>query len=263
MFFATEAGATMAAKSTPDPNPDPTPDREATRPVGRPKGTSTQRVYDGLREKILRLDLAPGTDIEEAALEREFGVSRTPVREALIRLASEGLITLLPNRGARVTAIDISELPQLFEALEITQRLVLRWAAARRGADDKVALGALAARFEAAAREGDFAGMGEANRDFHQAISRLCGNRYISETYEELLGATMRLARSAFGSALSTDADYQSYYDEVVRHHNEMVVAIAAGDAEAADRLAVEHAALFRSRITRHLESSLAREVAL
>ena len=239
------------------------PSINTARPVGRPKGTSTQRVQDGLREKILRLDLAPGTDIEEAALEKEFGVSRTPVREALIRLASEGLITLLPNRGARVTAIDISELPQLFEALEITQRLVMRWAAARRGEGDVAAIEALADRFEAAATAGDFAAMGEANRDFHQAIGNLCGNCYIAEVYEELLGATMRLARSAFGSALSTDADYQSYYDEVVRHHGEMVAAIASGDADSADRLAVDHAALFRSRITRHLESSLAGDVAL
>ncbi len=233
------------------------------RPVGRPKGTGTQRVYDGLREKILRLDMAPGTDIEEAALEQEFGVSRTPVREALIRLASEGLITLLPNRSARVTAIDISELPQLFEALEITQRLVLRWAAARRGDGDIPALKALADKFDAAAGAGDFAAMGEANRDFHLAIGALSGNRYIAESYEQLLGATMRLARSAFGSALSADQDYKSYYDEVVRHHAEMVAAISAGDAETADRLASAHAALFRSRVTRHLETSLAGDIVL
>jgi DNA-binding GntR family transcriptional regulator len=243
----------MAAKSKP----------ASARPVGRPKGTSTQRVCDGLREKILRLDVAPGTDIEEAALEQEYGVSRTPVREALIRLASEGLITLLPNRGARVAAIDISELPQLFEALEITQRLVLRWAAVRRTDDDAANLSGLADRFETAAGAGDFAAMGAANRDFHLAIGALCGNRYIAETYGDLLGATMRLARSAFGSALSTDADYRSYYDEVVQHHADMVTAIAAGDAEAADKLAVDHVALFRSRVTRHLESSLADEVVL
>lgn len=254
----------MAPAKTPKPSSSARPNpRSGTRPVGRPKGTSTQRVYDGLREQILRLDLAPGTDIEEAALERAFGVSRTPVREALIRLASEGLITLLPNRGARVTAIDISELPQLFEALEITQRLVLRWAASRAADTDADDLQALADAFEAAAAARDFAAMGEANRDFHLAIGAACGNRYIAETYEALLGVTMRLARAAFGSALADDADYRSYYDEVVRHHAEMVAAIKAGDADAADKLAVDHAALFRARITRHLEASRAGEVAL
>jgi DNA-binding GntR family transcriptional regulator len=93
------------------------------------------------------------------------------------------------------------------------------------------------------------------------AIGALCGNRYIAEVYDDLLGATMRLARSAFGSAPNIDADYRSYYDEVVRHHAEMVTAIATGDAEAADKLAVDHVALFRSGVTRHLESSLAGDV--
>ena len=67
--------------------------------LGRPKGTGTQRVYARVREQILQLDLPPGADVNEAGLEAEFGVSRTPVREALIRLASEGLITLLAQPG--------------------------------------------------------------------------------------------------------------------------------------------------------------------
>src|SRR5262245_59247774 len=77
--------------------------------TGRPKGTGTQRVYRDVRDDIIALRLSPGADLDEASLEQRFGVSRTPVCEALIRLASEGLITLLPNRGARVAQIDISE----------------------------------------------------------------------------------------------------------------------------------------------------------
>src|SRR5205085_12410577 len=71
--------------------------------TGRPKGTGTQRVYAQVREDIISLRLPPGADLDEASLEQRFGVSRTPVREALIRLASEGLIVLLPNRGARIS----------------------------------------------------------------------------------------------------------------------------------------------------------------
>jgi DNA-binding GntR family transcriptional regulator len=68
-------------------------------PIGRPKGTGTQHVYAQIREDIIALRLPPGADLDEASLERRFGLSRTPVREALIRLASDGLITMLPNRG--------------------------------------------------------------------------------------------------------------------------------------------------------------------
>ena len=83
---------------------------------GRPMGTGANTVYEGLRDDILNLRLSPGENIQETPLEARFKVSRTPVREALIRLASEGLITLNPNRGARVSSIDISEMPQFFEA---------------------------------------------------------------------------------------------------------------------------------------------------
>ena len=104
--------------------------------IGRPKGTGTQRVYAQVREDIIALRIPPGADLDEAGLERRFEVSRTPVREALIRLGSEGLIQLLPNRGARVTEIDISELPQIFEALDLGQRATIRWAALRRTSEN-------------------------------------------------------------------------------------------------------------------------------
>ena len=67
-----------------------------------PKGAGGARIYGALRERILNLELAPGEAVEEAAVERQLGGSRTLVREALVRLAAEGLIEQLPNRGARV-----------------------------------------------------------------------------------------------------------------------------------------------------------------
>ena len=71
-----------------------------TRP--RAKGTSTAWIYERLRRDILSLSIDPGEDLDEAGLVERFGMSRTPVREALIRLASDGLVELLPNRGAKV-----------------------------------------------------------------------------------------------------------------------------------------------------------------
>ena len=123
----TSSDALGARKSAPSSPSDPPSWR-----IGRPKGIGTQRVYAQVREDIIGLRLPPGADLDEASLEERFGVSRTPVREALIRLASEGLIVLLPNRGARITHIDISDVPQLFEALELCQRATIRWAAERR-----------------------------------------------------------------------------------------------------------------------------------
>lgn len=230
---------------------------------GRPKGTGAQRVYEGLREDILHLRLPPGTNIEEASLEKRFEVSRTPVREALIRLASEDLVTLLPNRGAQVTTIDISDVAQFFEALDVCQRLVLRLSARRRTDAQLDELHDLNRQFAAAAKAHDVVMMSELNQDFHAVTARACGNRYIVSLYEDLLSVGVRLSRSAYGTALS-DRDFNDgYYNEVVEHHDAMIDALARSDPDNAEEIGRLHTDLFRGRIVRALESNLGRAVDL
>jgi DNA-binding GntR family transcriptional regulator len=231
--------------------------------IGRPKGTGTQRVYTQIRDDIIGLRLPPGTDVEEASLEQRFGVSRTPVREALIRLASEGLIVLLPNRGARVTQIDISDLPQIFEALELCQRATIRWAAVRRSSDDVANMREINNLFLEAAKNGDSNRMGEANKEFHSVIGRACGNRYFESLYSSLLAVSLRLARTAFAYAPQVGEPYEEYYLEVVRQHEAMISAIEVKDVETADKLARVHTDLFRDRINRYLRNNLASTIAL
>src|SRR3954469_1498576 len=110
----------------------PTQKRARTGIRGRPKGTGTHAIYSELRRRILRLDLAPGADLDEQALVREFKLSRTPVREALLRLAHEELVEIIPNRGTRVAALQFHEVGEIFDALEISIRLTSRWAALRK-----------------------------------------------------------------------------------------------------------------------------------
>jgi DNA-binding GntR family transcriptional regulator len=233
------------------------------KPIGRPKGTGTQRVYDRVRDMILHLEIAPGANLDEASLEREFGVSRTPVREALIRLASEGLITLLPNRGARVTPIDVSDLSELFESLELTQRATLRWCAKRRPAAAVAELRALADDFEQAAEARDYERMGEANQAFHRKIGEASGNKYVAQLYHSLLTVSLRVARMMFAHSQQDPDDQARYYGNVIREHEAMIAAIEAGDSEAAERLGREHVALFRSRVVAYVEHSLANEVSI
>lgn len=224
---------------------------------GRPKGTGARRVYEGLREDILHLRLPPGANIEEASIETRFEVSRTPVREALIRLASEGLVTLLPNRGAQVTKIDISDVPQFFEALDVCQRLVLRLSAHRRTEAHLDELRALNRRFETAAQSHDVAAMSELNQDFHSVTARACGNKYIVALYEDLASVGVRLARSAFETAMSDKEFDDGYYNEIIDHHNSMIDALTRRDPDGAEEIGRLHTKLFRGRILRALESDL------
>lgn len=231
--------------------------------VGRPKGTGTQRVYESVRENILKLRLPPGADVNEAGLEQEFGVSRTPVREALIRLASEGLITLLPNQGARVSSIELSDIAQMFEILELTQRAVTRWCAVRREDADIEDMRRLSSEFKSASRDLDPTRMGDINRAFHSRIAACCGNRYMANVYDAQLMTSQRLAHLAFADAPLDGEDQTAYYAELNRQHGAMVDAIAARDGDAADRFAADHAHLFRDRIHRYINRSLAGEISL
>src|SRR5882762_6445971 len=102
------------------------------------KGASSERAYRALMQEIVSFTLVPGEDLDEATLVGRLGVSRTPVREALVRLAAEGLVQLVPNRGARVETMGWDDIREHLEAFYISQRLVTRWAAVRR-TDEQIA----------------------------------------------------------------------------------------------------------------------------
>ena len=84
----------------------------------RPKGSGSRWAYETIRNRILSLELAPGAGLDEQELIASLGVSRTPIREALIQLSAEGLVEMLPNRGARVAKIDLPGVREFFEALD-------------------------------------------------------------------------------------------------------------------------------------------------
>jgi DNA-binding GntR family transcriptional regulator len=258
-----QGSSSGALASSKEVTPPTIPSSSSPWRIGRPKGTGMQRVYAQVREDIIALRLPPGCDLDEASLEERFGVSRTPVREALIRLASEGLIVLLPNRGARVTHIDISDVPQLFEALELCQRATIRWAAVRRAPEDIAELRQMNQKFLEAAQNGDSERMGEVNKDFHMIIGRICGNRYFESLYSSLLAVSLRLARTAFAYAPRSGEAHEAYYMEVVGQHDAMIQAIENGNPEKAEALASVHTDLFRDRINLYLNSNLASGISL
>jgi DNA-binding GntR family transcriptional regulator len=236
------------------------PGRKPTRAA--PRGGRTQPLLRALRTRILSLELPPGADVEEAALVREFGLSRTPVREALIQLAADGLIQLVPNRGARVAALDLGQVPQMLEALELYQRATTRWAALRRRPEHLDALVRMSHDFAHAAEAKDLVGMAETNRLFHGVVADACGNTFLAADCRAMESRTVRLARAAFGSAHDI-ADRDEYFNGAVEQHAAILDAIRSGDAERADRLATAHCAVFRRRIADFVAASAAGEINL
>ncbi len=220
------------------------------------RGTGAAYTYETLRREILSLELAPGQDLDEAGLVARLGLSRTPVRAALIRLAADGLVVLLPNRGAQVAPLDLAETPRYIEALDLAQRAVNRFAAQRRSEQDLAAIENARDAFEDSVPGGDAMAMTERNRDFHAAVAAAAQNRYLAGHYVRLLDQGMRLLRIPFAYDPAGDGA-DAHIARIIADHRAIVEAIAARDADRADALGHAHAALFQSRLMMFLQQNL------
>jgi DNA-binding GntR family transcriptional regulator len=186
-----------------------------------------------LRLLIVRGDLAPGQQLFETDLSDALGVSRTPLREALKQLASEGLVELRLNRSAIVAPLRHDELVELFEAMSGIERCAAELAAKRMVAPDVARLEALQDRIEWHHDRGELRDYFEINQQIHSAIVGFACNSVLKATHEVLLP---RAERARF-FALSV----HGRWDESVREHQEILAALKAGDADRAGRLLGHH----------------------
>lgn len=220
----------------------------ATRGSSSLRRTGADVAYDLLRRRILALELAPGIDLDELSLVEECGVSRTPLREALIRLATDHLVVLLPNRGYVVAPLLLTDLPQYIEALAVTQGAVNALAAARRTDSDLRRIESEARRFGDLLDQNDTDAITEQNRVFHLAIGDASRNEYFVASYRHLLDESLRLARTCFA--------YDKHKRRAAEDHHAMIEAIGRQDASAAERIGREHAKAFQRQILAFLEGN-------
>jgi DNA-binding GntR family transcriptional regulator len=233
--------------------------KKAARPnVKALKGASSDRVYRALMQEIVSFTLVPGEDLDEATLVGRLGVSRTPVREALVRLAAEGLVQLVPNRGARVAPMGWNDIREHLEAFDVSQRLVTRWAALRRTDDQIAKMDVERLAFETAFRKDDPVAMLDANFRFHAAIGAACRNSLLQRFYIQQLTADLRIARLAMtNECFPNDQAYRGHVGEIVREHRELVKAIRDRAADRAEELARSHADLARKRVSESLTQTM------
>lgn len=213
----------------------------------RTRGSGAQTVYQQLRQSILELVLEPGSPLDEVTLSEQFKMSRTPIREALVRLVAEGLAQTLPNRNTVVATIDFAQMPTYFEALTLMYRVTTRGAAFNRRVEHLVVIRGFAAAYADAVERRNALDMIQTNRDFHVAIAEAGGNSYFTNLFARLLDEGRRILRIY----------YQSFDDRLpcqyVDDHSHMVAAIEAGDAELADKLAATHAAQIVQQIQSYI----------
>ncbi|RQR36045.1 MULTISPECIES: GntR family transcriptional regulator [unclassified Burkholderia] len=231
-------------------------------PAEATKETGTARVYLTLRNEILTMKIAPGTHLDELGVGERFSVSRSPVREALVRLSAEGLVTILPNRGNIVTPIDFQRVPEFLDALDLLQRVTHRLAALHRTTDDIRAIHAAHKAYLKGVAEsiktGDSLPMIERNFDFHMAIAKAGRNIYFADLYRRLLDEGRRMLHlhlkyMALDPAITPEG--------MAAHHTEMLQAIEEGDADHAEACAHEHAVQFKGRFMDFLDRNLTAQI--
>ncbi|WP_157264007.1 GntR family transcriptional regulator [Azohydromonas aeria] len=207
----------------------------------RAKGSGWRSVYDALRSEILSLELQPGQLLDETTLAERFDMSRSPVREALIRLAGEELVVTLPNRSTIVAPLEIATFPKYIDALDIAQRMNARLAAECRTEEDLKIIARQQKRFEASIKTGNHLTMSAANKDFHMAIANAGRNPYLAGFYERLLDQGRRMMHLHFDYLERTNEGYL-----LTDEHGDMLEAIRARDVARADELAHAHTRQFR-----------------
>lgn len=208
------------------------------------------KVARRLRDSILRLELRPSQMLDEAELSETLGVSRTPIREAIIQLIADGLV-VRDGRKAKVAPFDFDDMPKLYDALLISSRMIHRLAAENRTRGDLDAIERDMLRFETATDSSNGVERSEANLAFHNAIADAARNRYFAAFYNQALIGTIRLARACFANTPNTRGDDRlaSHLKETIRQHRAIYAAIEAQDVEAADSLATLHYELTKARV--------------
>jgi DNA-binding GntR family transcriptional regulator len=227
-------------------------------PITRVRGSGVQTIYESLKQSIVDLTLDPGAPLDEVRLAERFDMSRTPVREALVRLAAEGLVTQLPNRNTIVSPIDFGRLPVYFEALTLMYRVTTRLAATGRTARHLETMRRHQALYAYAVGRGDVPAMIGHNRDLHVAIAEAGGNPYFTGLFTRLLDEGRRILRLYY---------YKSFNDHLprkyVKEHDAIIDAIEARDVDLCERLAAEHADQIVGQIQSYIARDRTRELVL
>lgn len=192
-----------------------------------------ESVYYKLEEEILSGALKKGDTLAEISLSRRLGVSRTPVRGAMHRLAEEGLIEITPNKGAVVIGVNDEDLVNIYKIRMRLEGLASREAAERISKEDKAHLSELVELSEFYLARNDLERLKELDSEFHNLIYRASGNRLLEKTLSELhrnIKTYRRLSLTVPERVILS-----------VKEHREILSAILSGNKEEADRLTFLH----------------------
>jgi DNA-binding GntR family transcriptional regulator len=208
--------------------------------------TAAERVFARLREEILTGRLAPGTQHSIYRLAEELGVSRTPVREAVLRLADAGLVTVERNRGVRVRGVTVQDVLEVFELRLLLEVPAAAFAARRADAAHRERIEDCLRGMTDAAAAGDVSAFDEHDRALHAALHAVSGNVRLGEEVLSLRASIQ--ARGAVTLHRSRGAE------EILEEHVPIVRAVLDGDSDRAAALMRDHLVHTAELLVRQLD---------
>jgi len=201
----------------------------------------SQQAYDVIRRKIVSLEMPPGAIISEAELKRELGLGRTPIREALQRLALEKLVQIIPRRGIFVTDISITDLQRLFEMRMALETLAARLAATRGTPEHWSKMEAILDNLSVEGGDYDNETLIAVDELWHQLLYDATDNKFLHDTLTTLYALSLRL--------------WYYFLDKIggmqwaVLEHREILTALMDRDPDRASALLAEHIQEFQEVI--------------
>lgn len=206
-----------------------------------------ETVYEQLRADMISCKLAPGAELREAELAARFDMSKSPVRDALMRLESEGLVITLPRQGYRVAPVSLTDVLDMFHlraALEraCMERIVLQ------ASDEQLRELDAFRHFDASAWDGGFIAF---NRAFHRRIAELGGNARMRDQLLDLIDLLERAVQVSVASMKQGDPQV------LVNEHVEIIDALQARAVKKAQRLAEQHIVAAGKRVSNAISRSL------
>ena len=205
-------------------------------------------VFNTLREAILKGDLEPGERLMEIALANRLGVSRTPIREAIRKLELEGLVVMIPRRGAQVASITKKDLQDVLEVRSSLEVLATELACERINAEQLDALKGALNRFEEVLGSGDVSVIARADVDFHDVIFSATGNA-------RLVQILNNLREQMYRYRLEYLKDFSSHA-RLLEEHRQLMEAIAARDQKNAAMIIKAHIENQEISVIRNLSKS-------
>ena len=211
--------------------------------------TLSQRAYEHLRGEILAERLAPGTELSEVALSKDLDISRGPIREAMGRLAAEGLITMRPRRRAEVRSLTTQELIDAYQVREALEVMAVRLAIPRVTEAHLARLDDLIDQMAGHAGRQAVADFFAANVAFHETLCELSGNTKLREVHHRLEGEIGRFQARTLALRGSLDGS--------LTEHRAIVAAIRLRDADKAAELTAAHIRVPAQQLRATLEADV------